>query len=141
MHHYLLISLLTLLCEQMPLYGAETDTVPEWVVAGIAAVETGSSYRDGRLVEYHDRRDGGDGEVGPWQMGPAVLTDLGIDHLRARIRTEPVLAEKYARTWLLRCFQRTGNWPRAVAIYHTGPRGSVQRGRRYAERVQALGAP
>lgn len=113
--------------------------IPEWVIAGIAAVETGSTYRQGDLIHYRDRRDGADGEVGPWQIAPAALDDLGAARLRARIRHEPVLAESLTRAWLLRCHRRTGDWLSAVAIYHTGPRGDRQRGRRYAERVFAAG--
>lgn len=113
--------------------------IPDWVIAGIAAVETGSTYRGGDLIHYRDRRDGTDGEVGPWQIAPAVLEDLGVANLRARIRHEPVLAESMTRAWLLRCHRRTGDWLLAVAIYHTGPRGDRQRGLRYAERVFAAG--
>ena len=118
----------------------EIPVVPEWAIAGIAAVETGSTYRDGMLVHYRDRRDGADGEVGPWQLTPAALSDLGVLHLRPRIRTEPVLAESMMRAGLLRCYQRTGDWHTAVAIYHTGPRGDRRRGRSYADRVLAAGS-
>lgn len=113
--------------------------IPDWVIAGIAAVETGSIYRGGDLIHYRDRRDGADGEVGPWQIAPAALVDLGAASLRTRIRSEPVLAESMTRAWLLRCHRRTGDWFWAVAIYHTGPNGDRQRGRRYAERVFAIG--
>lgn len=118
---------------------ATSTIIPDWVISGIAAVETGSIYRGGDLIVYRDRRDGADGEVGPWQLAPAVLRDLGIFHLRARIRQEPVLAESMTRAWLLRCHRRTGDWFAAVAIYHTGPAGDRRRGRHYAERVHAAG--
>jgi hypothetical protein len=114
--------------------------IPDWVIAGIAAVETGSIYRDGNLVLYRDRRDGADGEVGPWQLAPSVLQDLGVGHLRTRIRREPVLAESMTRAWLLRCYRLSaGDWLGAVSIYHTGPAGDRRRGRLYAERVHAAG--
>ena len=113
--------------------------VPDWVIAGIAAVETGSIYRNGRLVRYRDHRDGAAGEVGPWQLAPAVLDDLHASRLRARVRTEPVLAESLVRAWLLRCYQRTGDWSAAVAVYHAGPGGSWRRGASYASRVHAAG--
>ncbi len=114
-------------------------SIPDWVIAGIAAVETGSTYRGGRLVRYRDHRDGAAGEVGPWQIAPAVLDDLGAAHLRSRVRTEPVLAESLVRAWLLRCYQRTGSWTSAVAVYHAGPGGSTRRGASYASRVYAAG--
>ncbi|MBA3699473.1 MAG: hypothetical protein H0W78_11545 [Planctomycetes bacterium] len=113
--------------------------IPDWVIAGIAAVETGSTYRSGELVLYRNRRDGADGEVGPWQISPSVLQDLGVSHLLERIRSEPVLAESMTRAWLLRCYRRAGDWNVAVAIYHTGPAGDHRRGRDYAERVFAVG--
>jgi hypothetical protein len=119
--------------------GARHDPIPHWVIAGIAAVETGSTYRSGNLVHYRDRRDGADGEVGPWQIAPAALQDLGASHLRSRIRSEPVLAESMTRAWLLRCYRLAGDWSLAVAFYHTGPGGDRRRGRNYAERVFAAG--
>ncbi len=118
---------------------APDTSIPDWVIAGIAAVETGSTYRGGRLVRYRDHRDGAAGEVGPWQIAPAVLDDLGAAHLRARVRTEPVLAESLVRAWLLRCYQRTGSWKSAVAVYHAGPGGSPRRGSTYASRVYNAG--
>jgi hypothetical protein len=121
------------------LAASEDHVIPEWVISGIAAVETNSVYRDGELVRYRDRRDGSAGEVGPWQLAPDVLADLKAQHLRDRIRREPVLAESLARAWLLRCYRQTGDWFQAVAVYHTGPQGSTRRGRDYAERVLAAG--
>lgn len=139
----LIFTLISLLNSRLvSLAGSEAlghPPIPDWVIIGIAAVETGSTYRDGNLVHYRDRRDGADGEVGPWQLAPTALRDLGVSHLRSRIRTEPVLAESMARAWLLRCHRIAGDWTAAVAIYHTGPRGDRRRGDRYAERVFAAG--
>ena len=143
MRQPLIIALIGVLSSRLDaLAGSEAGghpPIPDWVIIGIAAVETGSTYRDGHLIHYRDRRDGADGEVGPWQLAPTALSDLGITHLRSRIRTEPVLAESMARAWLLRCYRIAGDWTSAVAIYHTGPRGDRQRGSRYAERVFAAG--
>lgn len=143
MQHVLILNVLSLLGGfQITASTSEVTAhppIPEWVISGIAAVETGSTYRDGNLIDYRDRRDGADGEVGPWQLAPSALRDLGISHLRARIRIEPVLAESMARAWLLRCYRRAGDWMPAVAIYHTGPSGDRRRGARYAEKVFAAG--
>ena len=143
MPHQLLIRCMTSLSGCLIAATSSEDVhcvpIPEWVISGIAAVETRSIYRDGNLVRYHDRRGGADGEVGPWQLAPAALQDLGVFHLRSRIRNEPVLAESMARAWLLRCYQRAGDWSSAVAIYHTGQRGDRQRGNAYAARVFAAG--
>ena len=119
---------------------AAEDDVPPWVIAGIAAVKTGSLYQEGCLILYHDRRDGADGEVGPWQLSRAVLQDMRSLQVRDRARTDAAFSERLARTWLLRCFRRSGrDWDAAVAMYHTGPKGDHGRGRRYAERVRATG--
>lgn len=122
-----------------PLLAQEFEEIPDWVIAGIAAVETGSTYQNGSLIKYRDRRDGAAGEVGPWQLAPAVLTHMGVSHLKDRIRHETMLAESMTRAWLLKCFQRTGNWWAAVAMFHTGSAGNRARGKRYAERVYAAG--
>jgi hypothetical protein len=135
-----LLLMLAVRASASELPAAAPDTsIPDWVIAGIAAVETGSTYRGGRLVRYRDHRDGAAGEVGPWQIAPAVLDDLGAAHLRARVRTEPVLAESLVRAWLLRCYHRTGSWKSAVAVYHAGPGGSTRRGSSYASRVYNAG--
>lgn len=117
---------------------AKAAEIPEGILAGIAQVETGSIYRNGELVHYRDKRDGADGEVGPWQLSPDVLKDMGVSHLRSRIRREVVLAESMTRAWLIRCYRKTGNWADAVAVYHVGPGGSARRGRDYAQRVMAI---
>jgi hypothetical protein len=131
--------LVAILSSAVAAWSAESTDIPDWVLAGIAAVETRSLYRNGELVHYRDRRDGADGEVGPWQLSPAALSDLGVLNLRERIRREPVLAESMTRAWLLRCYRRTGDWLRAVAFFHTGPNGDAQRGRDYVERAYAAG--
>ena len=143
--HPLILPVIAFMMTSLPVAAQASDLstgdpyIPDWVVAGIAAVETGSTYRAGELVDYRDRRDGADGEVGPWQLAPSALHDLGMLHLRSRIRVEPVLAESLTRAWLIRCHRQTGDWIAAVAIYHTGPRGDRQRGQLYAERVLAAG--
>jgi hypothetical protein len=124
----------------LPLSAADSPrAVPEWVVAGIAAVETGSTYRRGRLVHYRDQRIGTYGEVGPWQISPMVLRDLSALHLRHRVASDVELAERLARRWLLRCYQRTGSWSRAVAAYHAGGNAHGARARTYAQRVRSAG--
>jgi hypothetical protein len=113
--------------------------IPDWCIRGIAAVETNTTWRDIGDLTYRDRRQGADGEVGPWQISPDALRDLGVSHLMTRIHREPVLAESMTRAWLLRCYRTTGDWFDAVAIYHTGPSGDRRRGLNYAERVRAAG--
>ena len=134
----IILALFLLICTTLPNHAEEE--VPQWVVAGIAAVETGSLYQDGCLIHYRDRRDGADGEVGPWQLSPCVLQDMRKSHLRDRARTDVPFSERLARTWLMHCFRRSaGDWDVAVAMYHTGPAGSARRGLRYAKRVRSAG--
>lgn len=132
-----MFALTTLLCLMVARCSA--SEVPAWVLRGIAAVETRTTWRDIGDLHYRDKRIGADGEVGPWQLSPAALKDLGVEHLRARIHREPILAESMTRAWLLRCHRRTGDWFEAVAIYHTGPDGNRRRGHTYAARVRAVG--
>lgn len=94
--------------------------VPPWVLRGIAAVETGSAWRDIGDLTYRDRRIGKAGEVGPWQLSPAVLRDLKAYDRRARVHADVVFAESLTRAWLLHLHRETGSWPAAVAAYHAG---------------------
>ena len=136
----LLLSCMTALLAD-PLRAADgNDAVPEWVVAGIAAVETGSDYHAGHLIRYRDRRDGAAGEVGPWQLSPAVLADLHALAEQDRVRSDPAFSERLVRKWLLRCRRAAqGDWDAAIAVYHTGPGGSRRLGKEYAARVRAAG--
>lgn len=118
---------------------ARGQDVPRWVIAGIAAVETGTEWRDLGDVRGSWSR-GAIGEVGPWQLSPAVLHDLRAYDRRFRIHADPVLAESLTRAWLLHLYARTGAWREACAAYHAGL------GRRheafaidYADRVHAAG--
>ena len=129
-----------LACACVSLTASAEDEVPQWVIAGIAAVETGSLYQEGCLILYHDRRDGAGGEVGPWQLSRAVLQDMRSEQQRDRARVDPAFSEGLARRWLLHCFNRSGrDWDAAVAMYHTGHSGNHRRGFQYTERVRAVG--
>lgn len=112
------------------------EVVPQWVITGIAAVETGSYFKSGRLV-YVDQRDGRHGEVGPFQMTRAAYEDIkGPEDSFTRMRHEPKYAEKMARRYLLKL--RAGGkrpWEEVVGLYNGGRR--VQWA--YAERVKNVG--
>ena len=120
--------------------GLAASEVPPWVLRGIAAVETGTDWRDIGDVRGTFGR-GAIGEVGPWQLSPAALRDLRAYDRRWRIHADVVLAESLTRAWLLRLHRVTGSWPTAVAAYHAGlgnRRASFAID--YAERVHAAGA-
>lgn len=120
--------------------GLCAQDVPTWVVRGIAAVETGTEWRAIGDVRGSWSR-GSIGEVGPWQLSPAVLRDLKAYDRRHRIHADPILAESLTRAWLLRLFAATGSWPQAVAAYHAGlGKRSHAFAIEYAERVRAVGS-
>lgn len=121
----------------LPGIGAD---IPDWVLRGIARVETSSDWRDIGAIDYRDRRIGAAGEVGPWQLSPEALVDLGASKKAERIHRDVVLAESLTRAWLLRCHhQAMGDWYRAVGIFHAGPSGSIIAANDYAARVRAAG--
>jgi len=120
--------------------GLCAQDVPPWVLRGIAAVETGTDWRDTGDVRGTWAR-GSIGEVSPWQLSPDVLRDLGAYDRRARVHSCPVLAESLTRAWLVHLYARTGTWPQAIAAYHAGLRGRHRAyAREYADRVLNLAA-
>jgi hypothetical protein len=110
--------------------------VPDRIVAAIAAVETGTEWRSIGDVRGKWSR-GADGEVSPFQLSPAVLTDMGVTN-HARVHRDTVYAESLARLWLVRCYVKAGNWPDAVARYNAGNRYRSRTARDYSARVIAL---
>ena len=118
---------------------AKASDVPAWVIRGIAAVETGTDWRDIGDVRGSWSR-GSIGEAGPWQLSPAVLRDLRAYDRRHRVHADVVLAESLTRAWLLRLHRITGSWDAAVAAYHAGlGRRTAGFAIEYAERVRAIG--
>ena len=119
--------------------GLCAQDVPTWVLRGIAAVETGTDWTEGGVQSQGWQR-GAIGEVGPWQLSPAVLRDLKSYDKRDRIHRESVFAESLTRAWLLHLYARTGSWSATVAAYHAGlGRRSESFATTYAERVRAAG--
>ena len=110
--------------------------VPDRIVAAIAAVETRTEWRSIGDVRGKWSR-GADGEVSPFQLSPAALTDMGVTN-HARVHRDTVYAESLARLWLVRCYVQAGNWPDAVARYNAGNRYRSRTARDYSARVIAL---
>lgn len=113
----------------------KAQEVPDWVLRGIAAVETGVHWHD------TDRIDGtwgmsSTGDVGPWHISPAALKDLKRSHLAERIHRDAVLAESIARLWLSHLYRSTGCWHQSVAAWRLGlGRRHEGTAREYAERA------
>lgn len=110
--------------------------VPDRIVAAIVQVESGCEWRGIGDVRGKWSR-GADGEVSPFQISPAALSDMGVTNA-SRVHRDTVWAESLARLWLSRCFDRHGNWPEAVAAYNAGSRYRSRSARDYACRVIAL---
>lgn len=115
--------------------GLYASEVPDWVVRGIAAVETEVHWHDtGKITGTWTSNTTGD--VGPWHISPAVLKDLKRSHLAERIHREPVLAESIARLWMLHLYKVTGDWHQVCAAWRLGlGRRHEPKARRYAERA------
>lgn len=113
------------------------EQCPDWVVRGIAKVETRSVWRDVGDVTYVNRKDGADGEVGFMQLTEIALRQLKKLHLRDRCRKDVVLCESLAREYLDWLHARAGTWERAVAMYNVGPSGPIDVGLQYFKKVKA----
>jgi hypothetical protein len=98
------------------------DRVPEWVCAGILAVETRSHYYEDGSIKYVDKRIGSNGEVSPFQ-----ITYRAYKQVRrsgdswARVRIDTLYAEQIACRYLMYCYKRAGNWGLAIEYYNAGP--------------------
>lgn len=115
------------------------EVVPDWVIRGIAMVETRSTWRDVGDVTYRDRRDGASGEAGFMQLAPSALATLRKTRLAKRCRTDVVLCESIAREYLTWLRAMAGSWEETVTMYNSGPIGSITAGRDYLHRVVAAG--
>jgi hypothetical protein len=112
--------------------------VPDQVIKGICAVESGCSWDAGQISGHYSISETGD--VSPFQLSPAVLHQLGYRRL-GYVHAHPELAERLARKWLSHLYVVTGSWNKAVAAYHVGMHGNRSVGRAYAARVLAAGLP
>ncbi len=113
--------------------------IPDRIIAALVQVESGCEWRGIGDVRGKWSR-GSDGEVSPFQLSPAALIDMGASDRTARIHRDPVLAESFARLWLSRCYERSGNWPEALSRYNAGSRYRSRTARDYSTRVLALAA-
>jgi hypothetical protein len=110
--------------------------VPDRILAALVQVESGCEWRGIGDIKGKWAR-GDDGEVSPFQLAPAALTDMGVTN-HARVHRDPVYAESLARLWLSRCYVKHGNWAQALAAYNGGTRYRSRRARDYSERILNL---
>lgn len=111
---------------------------PDRIIAALVQVESGCEWRGIGNIKGTWAR-GADGEVSPFQLAPAALTDMGVTN-HARVHRDPVYAESLARLWLSRCYAKHGNWPQALAAYNAGSRYRSRSARDYADRILNLAA-
>lgn len=118
MRFLLLLALLSALyCEE--------NEVPVWVLAGILAQETRSSYAlDGNTIIYRDKRIGARGERGPYQMRRIAWKQIKEAGERFEdLSTDMRYAELCAMRYLLWLYNNSakGSWPHAIQYYNAGP--------------------
>ena len=108
--------------------------VPDGIIRGIVAVETGAKWHDiGNITGGWTK--GAAGEISHFQLSDDALREMKVADKADRIRRCPILAESYARAFLVICYEKRGNWRDAVATYHRWSRYRSAGARDYAERV------
>lgn len=104
---------------------AEENEVPIWVLAGILAQETRSSYSvDGSTIIYVDRRVGKHGELGSFQMRRIAWQQIKQPGEKfSDLATDMRYAELCAMRYLLWLYNNSakGSWPHAIQYYNAGP--------------------
>lgn len=108
--------------------------VPDGIIRGIVMVESGATWHDiGKISGKWKRGDAG--EISHFQLSADALRQMKVSDKAERIASCSVLAESYARKFLVICYEKRGNWRDAVATYHRWSRYRSAGAREYAERV------
>ncbi len=115
---------------------AKAEEVPDRIIAALVQVESGCEWRGIGDIKGKWAR-GDDGEVSPFQLAPAALTDMGVTN-HARVHRDVVYAESLARLWLSRCYVKHGNWADALSAYNAGSRYRSRSARDYSVRILNL---
>ena len=104
---------------------AFAESVPAWIPRGILYVETRSSYREDGTIRYVDKRRGGSGERGAFQ-----ITRCAFEQVRCRgeqywrVEVDTAFAEEIACRYLKWLYDNSarGDWDLAIQYYNAGPR-------------------
>ena len=110
----------------------EVKGIPCWCLQGIAKVETRSYWDDQGKFHYIDRRDGADGEIGPFQCTAgafALVAHKG--EVFSRLRHDSTFSCAIALRYLAWLRKRCKSWEEAVGCYNTGLGGSPRIGNQY----------
>jgi hypothetical protein len=116
--------------------------IPAWVLPGILREESSSRYTSTGAIDYVNRADGADGEVGPFQMTPAAFDMVKrsgerFDDLRTNLPFAEDCCRRYLRLLYADFAER--DWFIAVGRWNVGPHGPYTGAWRYAKRVQKAG--
>lgn len=117
--------------------------IPDWILPGILAVESRSSYKADGSIFYNNRAVGADGELGCCQVtrdafdtvykGSRPFTDLA---------TDTSFCEQVAADYLKWIYnnKKWGNkdWKRTVGMYNAGP-AKPRKAARYLRSIIKLG--
>lgn len=100
------------------------DTPPQWVLDGILATESSSTYNEDGTINYVNRAVGPSGELGPFQSTfNAWLQVRKRGERFAKLAKSTAYAEVVAiryLSWLNKHYGH-GNWDRVVEMYNAGP--------------------
>lgn len=117
---------------------AVAEEVPAWVLRGLLAVESSSSYLPDGSIRYVDRRRGKADERGPFQVTPSTFRLYAKAGERIEwLEEDTAFAERFTRRILVRIYQRQRSWSRALSVYNTGR--VCSRGNIYAEEIGKKG--
>lgn len=111
--------------------------VPQWVLKGIAKVETRSEIKEDGSIIWKDRRVGKNGDSGVFQMTRIAYKQVskpGDNFLR--LRKDPDYAKELAERYLGYLRKRYTRWHDVIAAYNAGTPGHPA-GRRYLKKVLA----
>lgn len=94
--------------------------VPDWVLVGIAKVETRSYYTATDLI-WVDRARGRAGERGAFQITYRAWKDVSLPGERfSQLEHDPWYAEKIATRYLSMLYKRCKSWDKAIMYYNAG---------------------
>jgi hypothetical protein len=113
-----------------------TESVPLWIMKGIAMVETSSTLHDDGSITWRDRRVGKAGDSGVFQMTRIGFADVAKPGERfSRIHKDPEFARELAERLLLKFYARHKSWDKAIQSYNAG-RPGTRAGIRYLGKVK-----
>ena len=113
---------------------AGQEQPPEWIIRGIAAVETGAHWNgpgEARLGKIGP-------DLGPWQMSVPVAKERGLSV--NKIKTDIKYAERATVIHLTYLFLKLNDWREVAKAWRAGRNGrKKQYAIDYAERVENYG--